>query len=366
MVMIDDYKTKGQFIDLSLLQSLTRGLGTVAVLWVASIIWSTAGAIFEEYLLCRETLRKLPIYIPLFLLNQSILMFVPPALAIAEGVRISPLLRGALMTQIFVLGMKHHSFFMTNRYLRKEIPDHNSELSLWELAKEYIVFLCIPTLVYELEYPRQSTMRLHYVAKELFASFLCFLVTYLIIQKHLIPYLSMTEKINFFESIFYLGVPTLMIWMIAFYGIFHGVLNALAELTYYADREFYLAWWDSASMEDFWRLWNRSVYKWMARHVYIESMRQVSFFNRTLASVGTFFVTAFMHEVVLAVAFTFLRPMFFTIIVVQIPYIYFTKLLRHSRWGNIAMWIGFTLGFPILELWYANMYLDIVGYEYAD
>lgn len=180
MVMIDDYKNRGVFLDLSLMWSLFRDTKMVSALWASSIVWSIVTAVFEEYLLCSIKMREWPFVITIYMVNQSVLLIVPPAIAISRGMAMSPLLRGALMTQIFVLAMKHHSYFMTNRYLRKDNPHHHSLSSMGKLAREYFTFFYLPTLVYELEYPRRNTSRPHYIAKELFSSFLCFLVMYLI------------------------------------------------------------------------------------------------------------------------------------------------------------------------------------------
>ena len=40
-----------------------------------------------------------------------------------------------------------------------------------------------------------------------------------------------------------LQIPNHLIWLIFFYFLFHSVLNALAEVLRFADREFYRDWW---------------------------------------------------------------------------------------------------------------------------
>jgi hypothetical protein len=197
------------------------------------------------------------------------------------------------------------------------------------------------------------------VIKEVTGALICFLCMYLVLQQYLIPYLELLDEIPLYEYIYLLGVPTLFLWVIGFYGVFHCMFNAIAEVTRFQDREFYLAWWDSTSMSEFWRLWNRPVYKFMCRHIYVESMRAVPFFNKYWAAISTYVVTAIFHEYVLVIAFGFLRPYFFTIICAQIPFVFFTdKYLKGTRAGNIAMWVGFVLGFPVLQLSYCYSYLN--------
>lgn len=42
----------------------------------------------------------------------------------------------------------------------------------------------------------------------------------------------------------------------------------VAELTFFADREFYKDWWNASTIGEYWRLWNMPVHKWMIRSVY--------------------------------------------------------------------------------------------------
>ena len=43
-----------------------------------------------------------------------------------------------------------------------------------------------------------------------------------------------------FERLLKLSVPTLWGWLVVFYTLFHLLLNIVAELTRFGDREFYL------------------------------------------------------------------------------------------------------------------------------
>jgi diacylglycerol O-acyltransferase 1 len=57
---------------------------------------------------------------------------------------------------------------------------------------------------------------------------------------------------------------------------FHLWMNILAEVTYFADREFYKDWWNATTIGDYWRLWNMPVHKFMMRHVYSPLVRRGS------------------------------------------------------------------------------------------
>lgn len=61
------------------------------------------------------------------------------------------------------------------------------------------------------------------------------------------------------ERLLKLAIPNHVIWLINFYLIFHSLLNAIAEILRFADREFYLDWWNAESIQYFWKTWNTPV-----------------------------------------------------------------------------------------------------------
>jgi diacylglycerol O-acyltransferase-1 len=358
------YNQTGKYIDFELLFLLLHDFPMMLVLWASILVFACTMSVLLEYIYTRfEKARKGwkdKLLILIYVICIVLMFTVPPYISLLRDM--SPLLRGALAMQVCVSVMKFHSYFMTNRYLR-QIYESKKEIvpkrSIWILLKDYVTFITFPTLVYETNFPRNNRIDFGYVIKEVTGALICFLCMYLVLQQYLIPYLELLDEIPLYEYIYLLGVPTLFLWVIGFYGVFHCMFNAIAEVTRFQDREFYLAWWDSTSMSEFWRLWNRPVYKFMCRHIYVESMRAVPFFNKYWAAISTYVVTAIFHEYVLVIAFGFLRPYFFTIICAQIPFVFFTdKYLKGTRAGNIAMWVGFVLGFPVLQLSYCYSYLN--------
>ena len=57
-----------------------------------------------------------------------------------------------------------------------------------------------------------------------------------------------------------LSIPTIIVWLLGFYAMLHCFLNGVAELTRFADRQFYLDWWNAPSLDIFWRKWNIPVH----------------------------------------------------------------------------------------------------------
>jgi len=46
--------------------------------------------------------------------------------------------------------------------------------------------------------------------------------------------------------------------LLAFFLVFEVILNAIAEVTRFADRRFYADWWNSTGFDEFSRKWNQA------------------------------------------------------------------------------------------------------------
>ncbi|KAJ3381661.1 hypothetical protein HDU92_005208 [Lobulomyces angularis] len=204
----------------------------------------------------------------------------------------------------------------------------------------FLDFLLIPTLVYEIEYPRTKSFRPFYFLEKVFAIFGSFFLLYLTAQQYILPTLEEIPKLEFIETLFQLLFPFLICWFMIFFIIFEGICNAFAELTLFADRDFYDDWWNSTSFEEFARKWNKPVHEFLLRHIYLESIRTYKFSKRD-ATFFTFFISSCLHELVLVVVGKKFRPYFFGFQMFQLPLIYLSKLsaVREQKLlGNVVFW----------------------------
>ena len=92
----------------------------------------------------------------------------------------------------------------------------------------------------------------------------------------------------------------------------------LAELTYFADRSFYDAWWNSVTWDQFARDWNRPVHNFLLRHVYHSSISAMKV-NKHTATLITFFLSACVHELVMWCIFKKLRGYLLFLQMCQLP-----------------------------------------------
>jgi hypothetical protein len=269
------------------------------------------------------------------------------------------------MAPLVVLSMKMHSYFATNTILLKlEQKGRKKDERFPEnvTAKNFCYFLMAPTLVYETNYPQNETINYLSVAKDLVGCVTCLICCYFCFAQFILPILADGEHLvhsGLWNDLLRLSIPSIVAWLLMFYAFFHCWLNVIAELTQFADREFYQDWWNAPSLDIFWRKWNRLVHEWLLRHVYLETIKTAKA-SPVTATLWTFLFSAVYHELIFFVAFRVLRPWFFLAMFAQVPMIFISRWMlakldtspNRQFWGNINVWLGFFLGQPLIEILY--------------
>ncbi|KAI8922735.1 MBOAT, membrane-bound O-acyltransferase family-domain-containing protein [Entophlyctis helioformis] len=215
-------------------------------------------------------------------------------------------------------------------------------------------YLLVPTLVYELEYPRTEKFRPLYFLEKVVATLSTFGLLYLTYEHYIVPVIHDMPNTNFAESIIHLVMPFMVCYLLIFFIIFECICNAFAELTLFADREFYDDWWNSTTFDEYARKWNKPVHEFLLRHIYLEGISTYKL-SKNDATLLTFFLSACLHELVLLVIGRRLRFYFFGLQMFQIPLIYFARIpaVRKQRlFGNLLFWFGMFLGPPLLAVAY--------------
>ncbi|KAL5572443.1 hypothetical protein UlMin_022040 [Ulmus minor] len=235
--------------------------------------------------------------------------------------------------------------------------DYNYDVNLKSLA----YFIVAPTLCYQLSYPRTEYIRKGWVFRQVVKLIIFMGLMGFIIEQYIFPIFRNSQhpfKGNLLygiERVLKLSVPHLYVWLCLFYSLFHLWLNILAEILRFGDREFYKDWWNAQTVEEYWRMWNMPVHKWMIRHVYSPCLRHG--IPRQAALVISFLVSAVLHELCVAVPCHMFRLWAFSCIMFQIPLIMLTKYVqdkfRSSMVGNMIFWFIFCiLGQPMCVLLY--------------
>jgi sterol O-acyltransferase len=230
----------------------------------------------------------------------------------------------------------------------------------------FIEWTCLPTLVYDLEYPRLSRTNWWYVAEKSAATLGVIGVMIIISQAYIYPVVIETQRMKeagmsldarwseFPWVVSDMLFPMLLEQLLSWYVIWECLLNVLAEITRFADRDFYSYWWNSTSFDQYARDWNRPVHKFLLRHVYHSS---ISFFDlsKMQATFFTFLLSAVVHEVLMFCLFKKVRGYLFMFQLTQLPLAAFmkAKMMRgRDTLGNVIFWFGLFIGPSVITSLY--------------
>ena len=121
----------------------------------------------------------------------------------------------------------------------------------------FVDFLLCPTLCYELEYPRTPRTQWAELFYKVLAVFGCIFLMTITSEEFIVPVLNdsaarlkvtttLAERgLIMAETISWLLFPFMVTFLLVFLVIFEYILGAFAEITRFADRQFYADWWNS-------------------------------------------------------------------------------------------------------------------------
>ena len=216
-----------------------------------------------------------------------------------------------------IVWLKTASYAFTNRDLRHAylhpvkdelVPEMYAQCPYPEniTISNLIYFWWVPTLVYQPVYPRTDRIRWIFVFKRLGEVFGLGAFIWVLSAQYAAPVLrNSLDKIaslditSILERLMKLSTISLVIWLAGFFALFQSALNALAEITRFGDRSFYDDWWNSESLGTYWRTWNKPVYTYFRRHIYMPMIGRG--WSPRAAGISVFFVSAVLHEILVGV-----------------------------------------------------------------
>lgn len=152
-------------------------------------------------------------------------------------------------------------------------------------------------------------------------------------------------------------------WIAGFYNFFHLWLNILSELLYFADRKFYMDWWNCRNLEEYWKTWNLPVHFWFIRHCYNPLLKKG--LSKVTANIIVFLISAIAHEYVVAVPLGLVSYWAFLALLMQAPAIIIQRKidkllnLKNSELGNVSFWFFFCfIGQPLMVFIYYSLYMN--------
>lgn len=286
-----------------------------------------------------------------------------------------PLIGTISQIHAIIVGLKNCSYAFTNRDLRHALLNPSSAASLPEIYSEcpyprnvtlrnLSYFWWAPTLVYQPVYPRTKEIRWIFVVKRLAEGAGLSIFIWLTSAQYAAPLLhnslakiATLDVASIIERLMKLSTVSLVVWLAGFFAVFQSILNALAEIMRFGDREFYSEWWNSPSVGTYWRTWNKPVYHFMHRHIYSPLVGRG--WSPRFASAMVFVFSGFLHELLVGVPTHNILGVAFVGMLVQLPMIAVTMPLEKMQGvngkiiGNSIFWISFCLvGQPLAALLY--------------
>ena len=226
--------------------------------------------------------------------------------------------------------------------------------------ENFFTYSMFPTVVYTLNFPRTKEIRWQYVFEKVCGIFGIITLMIIVAQDFMYPLvmqsievrkLPINERLGPFLLILLdMVIPFLIQYIFVFFLIWDQILNAIAELSRFADRDFYGPWWSSSDWADFARLWNKPVHRFLLRHVYHSSIASVKA-NKLTATLLTFVISSIVHEFVMYVIFNLLRGYLFLFQMSQIPLVMISRsrFMKNKKiLGILICWTGFMTGPSII------------------
>ncbi|CDK27750.1 unnamed protein product [Kuraishia capsulata CBS 1993] len=223
-------------------------------------------------------------------------------------------------------------------------------------VSNFFDYSMFPTVVYEVKYPRTAKVRWGYFSTKVCGIFGVILMMIIVAQNWLYPLAMQCIELRgqpFIERakqypliVLDLVPPFLLMYLLVFYLIWELILNAIAELSRFGDRNFYGAWWNSVTWDEFARDWNSPVHKFLLRHVYHSSISALNL-SKVNATVFTFLLSSIVHELVMFVIFRKFRGYLLALQMFQLPLVGISrsKFMRDQKiLGNVIFWFGIATG----------------------
>eukprot|EP00835_Amoeboradix_gromovi_P003746 NODE_260_length_12610_cov_0.413076.p1 type:complete len:453 gc:universal NODE_260_length_12610_cov_0.413076:5079-3721(-) len=219
--------------------------------------------------------------------------------------------------------------------------------------RNFIEYLIFPTLIYDIAYPRMKSIRYWFIFEKLIEFVGSTFLLYVVIESYIIPQFQ-NDSNSFVDLLVTTSGPFMICILLVFNIIFEVICNVCAEITQYADRNFYSDFWNSTNYLEFSRKWNKPVHNFLFRHVYLEC-HFVLGLSKNSARILTFFISSLLHELLFVVVFKELKWYMFVIQMFQIPLIAVQELPQIKRFpiaGNLFFWFGIYSGVPLLCIAY--------------
>ena len=347
---IFNYFAHGYFFNPVLFNSFAYDIMWILGKWPLFTLWS-----YTSFIIQKLALKNTPLSI------VYTLQYITEALTIILGAflvlhyDLEFLQSTFILLQSIIHTMKMHSYNVSNIFFREEW--HESRKRGWRPCSNYphnitledfTYFLIAPTLVYWYEFPKNEKFRPQFLASKICQTILGLVAIYLIVSDIILPIINLGQSITYLQAIIMLSVPVFLVTFTIFYVLFDCILNCIAEMIGFADREFYLDWWNSTSYEEFYRKLDKISHEFLFRHVYCETLFKFDF-PKSVA----IFATVIFHSQIWDYLFNMIsRTSGVFLMILGLAQLLFVRAITFILKGklksnhNIPLWFTIIIGLP--------------------
>uniref|UniRef100_F1L2B4 O-acyltransferase n=1 Tax=Ascaris suum TaxID=6253 RepID=F1L2B4_ASCSU len=224
------------------------------------------------------------------------------------------------------IAMKVHSFIRENlpravrmKLAAKDDTTKHESLDRFPSIAQLAYFLFCPSFIYRDEYPRNTSRNWRLVLIYFIEVLLTILCTNLVFIQMIYPRFNSVDytkaTISFMvDAIFASILPGLLCLLLLFYGLLHCWLNMFSEMLCFADRQFYVDWWNSRNMAEYYRNWNLVVHDWLYAYVYRDIAMVIGGKKGLkVAQTAVFLLSAAFHEYWFGTSLRFFYPVMFVL-----------------------------------------------------
>ena len=276
----------------------------------------------------------------------------------------SGLQRAIFLLHSLSVFMKVYAFLYHHRKITVPLKSFTTKF------KHLLYFVFAPTMLYSESYPKNDRIRKSIILERLAGIVLCFISMYIVVEEYILPAVQRLTLLKSSTTVneYILGaiyayskllLPCNAYFLLGFFFVFEYWCNLFAELTCFADRQFYTDWWNGISFYDFSTRWNIPVHKFLQKYIYRHLIDEAKYSKSTAMTV-TFLFSSVFHELVMFVMMGPSKYIFTFLFVYQMLQIPLISLVVGTGWAkknvnlaNWVFWIMLVLGIPTVVLSYA-------------
>jgi diacylglycerol O-acyltransferase-1 len=228
-----------------------------------------------------------------------------------------------------------------------------------------LYYFLIPTFDFKLHYKKKKSIDKLFLIKRISETIVLWGLFFFMIAHFVVPIIQQSDEIfiketHFLEKIAFfvrLALSCTASWIVMFIAVFHGFCQSVAEILRYSDRAFYLDWWNSRNLSQYWRTWNLPIHTFFLRHV-SNPLTSLGLNRHAINSI-VFVISAIFHEYIISLSLKKFCTWTLISFSMQYFYIIFENIymkyfnLEKSNYGNYMFWGLFCVyGQPTLVLQY--------------